>query len=260
MNLSEYFQASIVGWIRGTTMPTAPSALTIALSTSDPTDDGSGLVEPTGGYTRQTITFGAPSLGVSGVTMSSDIPVVFGVSTASWGTITHVAIFDGANMLFHGALAAPKAVPSGDTFSFSVGNIQHTFKASFSEYFGTHLSNWVRGTVMPAAPATLDLALSTNSPNFDASGLSEPPLTDGYARQEITFGTPTFTSGVGTSFMNTNAIVFGPVNTTTWPTVAHTAIMAGTDLLLFGSLAASRSAEVGDSPPISIGAASFLVR
>ena len=56
--------------------------------------------------------------------------ITFVTATASWGTITHVGIFDkvtGGNLLFHGALTASKAVGNGDTFKFNANELDLTF-------------------------------------------------------------------------------------------------------------------------------------
>jgi len=89
-----------------------------------PTDDTGGGVEVFGGsYNRAPVSgFAAP---VSGTTNNSTT-VTFPNASANWGTVTHFALFDastGGNMLFHGALTAPKVVNAGDSFVFPVGNI-----------------------------------------------------------------------------------------------------------------------------------------
>lgn len=262
MNLSQFLENAVANWVRGTAFPAAPGSLEVAISTTDPLDDGSAITEPTGGYARQTITFGAPTTTLAGVTITNDTQITFGVSTAAWGTITHAAVYDAGSgdLLFVGPLSACKAVANGDTFTLDVGDLQHVFKAFFSHYLGTQVAEWIRGTAMPAAPTQVDLALSTQDILADGTGLIEPPGTDNYARQIVAWSGVTQTLGVGAAFSNTNAMIFGPVTTNDWPTVTHAGLYSGTDLLIFGPLAASRSAEIGDSVPIAIGAISILVR
>lgn len=55
--------------------------------------------------------------------------ITFASAMSSWGTVTHVAIFDaltGGNMIAHGGLTQSKAVASGDTFKFDIGDLQIT--------------------------------------------------------------------------------------------------------------------------------------
>ena len=80
----------------------------------------------TGGtlYARQTITFASASSGTS----ANNATITFPTAGANWGTITHVAIMDGAtrgagNVLFYGAVTTSKTIDTGDTFSISSGNL-----------------------------------------------------------------------------------------------------------------------------------------
>ena len=50
-------------------------------------------------------------------------------SGGSWGSITHIGIFDAVssgNLLAHGALLASKTIGDGDTFSISSNNLTIT--------------------------------------------------------------------------------------------------------------------------------------
>jgi len=99
----------------------------IALSTADPTEDGSGLAEPEGGsYARVQVT--AWDAAASGATANTN-EISFPQATGSWGTITHFAIMDAltaGNMLAHGALSAQKVVGDGDTVKFAAGDLDVT--------------------------------------------------------------------------------------------------------------------------------------
>lgn len=82
---------------------------------------------PTAGttaYARKTVTFAAASSGSS----ATNATVTFDTATASWGTITHVAIVDGGtrgagNVLFYGAVTTSKTIDTGDTFQVTSGNL-----------------------------------------------------------------------------------------------------------------------------------------
>lgn len=125
--LSETVHQALAAWVNGNAMPTAPVSLHLALSAADPTEDESGMDEPTGGYTRQSVTFTASANPGGGTKLTNDDPVVFGPVTGSpWPTITHAAIFDGTDsyMIAFGPLGVQRTAPVGDTISFGVGAFQ----------------------------------------------------------------------------------------------------------------------------------------
>jgi hypothetical protein len=71
-------------------------------------------------YARQSIAFSA----ASGGSIANSATVTFPAATASFGTVTCVALMDGAtagagNVLFYGAVTTAKAIDTGDTFSVS---------------------------------------------------------------------------------------------------------------------------------------------
>jgi hypothetical protein len=75
-------------------------------------------------YARQAITFSAASNGST----SNSATVTFPAATASFGTITCVAIMDGdtegaGNVLFYGEVTTAKTIDTGDTFQVSNGNL-----------------------------------------------------------------------------------------------------------------------------------------
>jgi len=112
----------------------APTTLYVALFTNTSGNAATNLeagtltdeVVTTGGtlYARQTITFAAASSGSS----ATNATVTFPTAGAAFGTITHVAVVDGAtrgagNVLFWGAVTTSKTIDTGDTFSISSGNL-----------------------------------------------------------------------------------------------------------------------------------------
>ena len=73
-------------------------------------------------YARQTITFSA----ASGGTSTSSSTVTFPTATATFGTVTAIAIMDAlttGNVLFYGNLTTSKLIESGDTFQISSTNL-----------------------------------------------------------------------------------------------------------------------------------------
>ncbi|WP_416045951.1 hypothetical protein [Priestia megaterium] len=123
--MSNYLENVLINaTLRGQTY-TAPTTVYLALYTSNPTDSATGTEVVDGGYVRQIISFGTPSNGAS----SNGSDVIFPIATASWGTVTHIAIFDadtGGNLLYYGALTASKTIASGDQLKVAAGDITVT--------------------------------------------------------------------------------------------------------------------------------------
>lgn len=125
--LSDYAEKLLLDWAMTTGSATRPTSWYVALYTAAPSDSGGGTEVSTGGYSRQSVTFGAASS--PGGTTSNTGAVSFTASGANYGTVTHIGIFDnasGGNLLWHGALTASKTVNDGDTLEFSIGNIDLT--------------------------------------------------------------------------------------------------------------------------------------
>ncbi len=113
-NLSDYAEDKMLDHVLGTTTFTKPTAVYVALYTTATTDAGGGTEVSGGSYARTVVTFDASSGGATDAV--SD--VTFPQASASWGTITHIALRDaatGGNSLLHGALTASKVIDSGDT-------------------------------------------------------------------------------------------------------------------------------------------------
>ena len=123
--MSNYLENALVnGTLRGTTY-TAPTTTYLALYTSDPTDADVGSEVSGGSYTRQSITFGAPSNGAS----TNSAAIEFAQATADWGIVSHVGIRDaasGGNLLYHTPLDASKTINTGDVFKITSGNLSVT--------------------------------------------------------------------------------------------------------------------------------------
>jgi hypothetical protein len=104
---------------------TSAATVYLALYTTDPTDADTGTEVTGGSYARQSITFGAPSNGVS----TNSAAIEFPQCTASWGAVTHVGIRDAStagNLLYHTPLDASKTIDSGDIFKIAIGSLSVT--------------------------------------------------------------------------------------------------------------------------------------
>jgi len=100
-----------------------PTNLYIGASTANPTDNASGIAEPSGGaYARKN--HNAWNIASSKVT-TNDGAITFTTATASWGEITHCFISDSvdavleANIIFYGALDSSLLIGNGDTLNFA---------------------------------------------------------------------------------------------------------------------------------------------
>lgn len=125
--LSDHAEALLLDWLMTNGTATRPTAWYVALYTAAPSDSGGGTELSGNGYAREAVTFDAASS--PGGTTSNTGAVSFTASGGSWGTITHLGIFDassGGNLLWHGALTASKTIADGDTLEFSIGNIDLT--------------------------------------------------------------------------------------------------------------------------------------
>jgi len=123
--MSNYLENALINVTLRATAYTAPATVYVSLWTSDPTDAGSGTEVTGGSYARTSVTFGAPSNGVT--TNSAD--VTFPTATASWGTVGWIGINDAlttGNLLYHSPLDTSKTIDSGDIFKISTGNLSVT--------------------------------------------------------------------------------------------------------------------------------------
>lgn len=123
--MSNYLENALINVTLRNTAYTAPTTVYLALYTTDPTDADTGTEVSGGSYARQSITFGAPSNGVS----TNSAAIEFPQATGSWGTITHVGIRDAlttGNLLYHTPLDASKTIASGDIFKVAIGSLSVT--------------------------------------------------------------------------------------------------------------------------------------
>lgn len=122
---SNYLENKILDHALGTLTYTKPTTVYVALFTTSPTDAATGTEVTGGSYVRKAVTFGSAASGAA----SNSADVTFDVATASWGTVTHIGIYDAAtagNMLFHGAFTQSKAIASNDQFKIPAGNLTIT--------------------------------------------------------------------------------------------------------------------------------------
>lgn len=128
---SDYFEAAILNWFRGTTFPVATGSVYASLHTAATADDGTGTEISGNAYARVAISKAAGSWtapAAAGV-ITNVAAVTFPTSTGAQGTATHGALWDAAtvgNMIMHGALGASKIIGTGDVFQYAAGQLSIT--------------------------------------------------------------------------------------------------------------------------------------
>lgn len=130
---STYLKNALLNYILGDTVYTVPGTFYVALSTAawSAATTGTSIVEPSGGgYTRvattnDTTMWPATTIG----SKSNGAAITFPLATANWGTIQSFYLIDaasGGNVIYGGDLYTPRAVLSGDTPKFNIGQMTVT--------------------------------------------------------------------------------------------------------------------------------------
>ena len=126
MSLSNLFETRVLTWLFTGDAVTRPSAFYIALFTSNPAEDASGTEVSTSGtaYARQSATFT-----VSGNEATNSAAIEFPTATASYGTVTHIGVFDastGGNLIAYAAITTSKAIDTGDVLRLPANDLDIT--------------------------------------------------------------------------------------------------------------------------------------
>jgi hypothetical protein len=126
-NLSDYAENALLDHSVNDGAMTVPGCF-LALFTAAPSDSGGGTEVSGGSYARQSVP-AASWAAASGGSKTTSADVNFPTASASWGTITHIGLFDAVtagNLLWHGPLTASKAIGSGDVFRMASGQLTLT--------------------------------------------------------------------------------------------------------------------------------------
>ena len=125
MSFTNFLETELLDHVFGGAAYTAPSNLYVALFTAVSDGEAGTVTEVSGGgYARQTATFTT-----SGNTTSNDAAVEYPTATASYGTVTHVGVYDASsagNLLCYATLTASKAIDTGDVFRIPAGDLDIT--------------------------------------------------------------------------------------------------------------------------------------
>lgn len=135
MPLTNYAQEKVLDAIHNATALTSPTTLYFGLSTTTPAEAGTGVTEPSGGaYARVAVTCNTTNFpnatgGTNGSTISNGTAITWPTSTATWGTVTYLVVFDaltGGNLWEYGALTSSYTIGSGTTFSIPSSDLTIT--------------------------------------------------------------------------------------------------------------------------------------
>lgn len=124
MSFSNTYETNVLTWTFTTTAVTRPTAWYLGLFTTDPGEASGGTEVSGSGYVREAVTFT-----VSGNLATNSGAIEFDAATGSWGTITHVAVFDastGGNQIAYAALSTSKAIDTGDILRVPAGDLDIT--------------------------------------------------------------------------------------------------------------------------------------
>ena len=126
MSFTNFLETEILDHVFAGSAYTAPATLYLALYTAAPGETGGGTEVSTSGtaYARQTVAFTT-----TGNTTSNTAAVEYPTATASFGTVTHVGVFDAAtsgNLMAYAALSASKTIDTGDVFRVPAADLDIT--------------------------------------------------------------------------------------------------------------------------------------
>ncbi len=126
MSFTNFLETEILDHVFAGAAYSAPGTHYLALYTAAPGETGGGTEVTTSGtaYARQSVAFTT-----TGNTTSNTAAVEFPTATASFGTVTHVGVFDAAtsgNLMAYATLSSSKAIASGDVFRVPTGDLDIT--------------------------------------------------------------------------------------------------------------------------------------
>jgi hypothetical protein len=126
MSFSNTAETLVLDWLLTTGTATRPTAWYLALFTTDPAEDASGTEVSAVGtaYVRKVAAFT-----VTGNTASNSAAIEFPTATATFGTVSHVGVFDAltsGNLIAYAALATAKVIDTGDVLRVPLGDLDIT--------------------------------------------------------------------------------------------------------------------------------------
>ncbi len=124
MSFTNFLETEILDHVFAGAAYTAPGTHYLGLFTSAPGETGGGTELSGSAYVRKSVAFTT-----SGNTTSNNAAIEFPTATGSWGTVTHVGVFDASssgNLMAYATLSASKAIATGDVFRVPSGDLDIT--------------------------------------------------------------------------------------------------------------------------------------
>ena len=124
MSFSNTYETLVLQYTFTNASVTRPTAWYLGLFTSAPGEAGGGTEVSGGSYVREAVTFS-----VTGDTATNTAAVEWPVATDTWGTITHIAVYDAStsgNQIAYAALTNSKTIASGDVLRVPAGDLDIT--------------------------------------------------------------------------------------------------------------------------------------
>lgn len=269
--LSNYLEKALLDHLLGVAAytPVATSSnLYLALFTTDPLESGVvGEVSASGtAYARVAILNNAtnfpPCVLSENPTKLNGTVITFPTATAAWGTVTHWAIFDSTgstNALWHGPLAQPRTIATGNTPRVAAGTLQMSFANSPNGGLTAFSKRRLLDLVFGATPFTCAAPFAALGTALTGETLT-PPADSAYVRFEAVFGDATI-GDYTTS--NNSTLEFTPTATTATVTLTHFGLYdsatAG-NALIVGILNSSAVVEAGNTVQILDGSLSVTLQ
>ena len=119
--MTDYLQNAVANATLRNTAYTSPANVYASLYSVAPTESTAGTEITGNGYSRQSVTFSAPSLG----TADSNVAVTFTCSGNNWPVVTAFGITDAStsgNILYYSGISG-RTVQVGDSVVFASGDI-----------------------------------------------------------------------------------------------------------------------------------------
>jgi len=125
MSFTNFLETEILDHVFAGASYTAPGTKYLALFTAIADGEAGSVTELSGNaYARQSVAFTT-----SGNTTSNNAAVEFPTATGSWGTVTHVGVYDAStsgNLMAYATLSSSKAIATGDVFRVPSGDLDIT--------------------------------------------------------------------------------------------------------------------------------------
>lgn len=134
MSFTNYLEHRVLDHLFGAQTYTPSGTLYVGLSTTAPSEDGTGFSEPpsASGYARASVTNNKTNWSTAAQTSTSGevynlTTITFPTSSGNWGTVTHFGIFDHAttgNCLISSALINQQTVNINNVLSYTSGTLR----------------------------------------------------------------------------------------------------------------------------------------